>query len=205
MAGVLSFITGSRTKWLVAVLWLGVVVAAGPVQGKFQAGQKNDPSSFLPGGSQAVQALRDVREISGGDAITPAVVVYHRQTGLTAAARAAINRDRAILNMRLPRSDVPSPPLRLSPDKRAGLLVFGLRLRDSAGALKRQVGEIRRVAHASAGLDPKVTGPAGISYDSGRVFGSIDGTLLVVTVGLIFVLLIIIDRSPVFWSIPLFL
>jgi len=54
------------------------------------------------------------------------------------------------------------------------------------------------------GLTVKVSGPAGFSRDAVNVFASINGTLLIATAGLVFVLLIIICRSPIFWFIPLF-
>jgi RND superfamily putative drug exporter len=49
-----------------------------------------------------------------------------------------------------------------------------------------------------------VTGPAGFSSDAIKVFGSIDTTLLAATAGLVFLLLVLIYRSPIFWVIPLF-
>lgn len=54
------------------------------------------------------------------------------------------------------------------------------------------------------GLTVKVTGPAGFSRDAVNVFASINGTLLLATGALVFVLLILIYRSPIFWVIPLF-
>ena len=48
----------------------------------------------------------------------------------------------------------------------------------------------------------KLTGPAGFSHDAIKVFGNISGTLLLVTAGLVFVLLVLIYRSPIFWLIP---
>ena len=56
---------------------------------------------------------------------------------------------------------------------------------------------------APPGLEAKVTGPGGVSYDASQVFKSINGKLLLVTVLLVFVLLILIYRSPIFWAIPL--
>jgi RND superfamily putative drug exporter len=66
------------------------------------------------------------------------------------------------------------------------------------------VGKIRDVAReAPPGLEAKVTGPAGVSYDGSKVFNSINSKLLLVTASLVFVLLVIIYRSPIFWTIPL--
>lgn len=54
----------------------------------------------------------------------------------------------------------------------------------------------------AGGLAAEVTGPAGNRVDLDGAFGSIDGTLLLVTGGLVLLLLVLIYRSPVFWLIP---
>ena len=54
------------------------------------------------------------------------------------------------------------------------------------------------------GLEAKVTGPAGFSADAAKAFEGINSTLLFVTAGLVFVLLVLIYRSPIFWMLPLF-
>jgi RND superfamily putative drug exporter len=193
-----------RAKWVIVAIWLLAAVAAGPVQGRFQSGQKNDPSSFLPGGAESTRVAADLRRISGGEAVTPAVVVFHRAGGLQPSDRAVIDRDRDRLNRALPAGTVPSPPAVVSEDGTAALLSFGLRVAGQEKALNDDVGAIRRaVGAAPVGLEAKVTGPAGISYDAAKVFSGIDGTLLLVTASLVFVLLILIYRSPIFWVIPL--
>jgi putative drug exporter of the RND superfamily len=50
----------------------------------------------------------------------------------------------------------------------------------------------------------EVTGPAGCAADAIEVFDSINGTLLAGTALLVFVLLVLIYRSPIFWLIPFF-
>jgi len=49
-----------------------------------------------------------------------------------------------------------------------------------------------------------VTGPAGFAADAIEVFETINGTLFLAAFGLVFVLLILIYRSPIFLFIPLF-
>ena len=49
-----------------------------------------------------------------------------------------------------------------------------------------------------------MTGPAGFSADATKAFEGINSTLLLVTAGLVFVLLVLIYRSPIFWMLPLF-
>jgi RND superfamily putative drug exporter len=193
-----------RAKWAFAVVWLLLAMIAGSFAGKFQEAQRNDPSSYLPGSAESSKALAQSKTISGGAEITETIVVYHRDGGLLPGDLAAIEADRRELNARLPAAGVPAPPPRRAGDGSAALLDFGLRLHGDSKALNDQVGLIREVAHAGpAGLQAKVTGPGGISYDSSKVFKSINGTLLFATVSLVFVLLILIYRSPIFWFIPL--
>ena len=49
----------------------------------------------------------------------------------------------------------------------------------------------------------KVTGSAGFSADGIKVFDNINGTLLIAAVALVFFLLALIYRSPLFLWIPL--
>ena len=48
-----------------------------------------------------------------------------------------------------------------------------------------------------------MTGLAGYSADASRVFDGINSTLLYSAALLVFVLLVIIYRSPIFWALPL--
>ena len=52
-------------------------------------------------------------------------------------------------------------------------------------------------------LETHLTGPAGIVVDTVAIFGSVDLPLLLATVGLVFVLLIILYRSPLLALLPL--
>ena len=53
------------------------------------------------------------------------------------------------------------------------------------------------------GLTTKVTGPGGYSADASKVFEGINSKLLLATTLLVFVLLVFIYRSPIFWILPL--
>ena len=53
------------------------------------------------------------------------------------------------------------------------------------------------------GLTTKVTGPGGYSADASKVFEGINSRLLLATTLLVFVLLVFIYRSPIFWILPL--
>lgn len=204
MSRLFTFPASRWAKWVIALAWLVIAGASGSVAAKFQDAQKNDPSSYLPGSAESSKALTQVKQISGGDEVTDTIVVFHRASGLRAGDLAAIGADRQRLNPGLPPDSTPAGPPVRSLDGSAALLDFGLRLHNHQKLLNDQVKAIHDVVHgAPAGLDVKVAGPGGASYDAIKVFKSINGTLLFVTVGLIFVLLVAIYRSPIFWVIPL--
>ena len=67
------------------------------------------------------------------------------------------------------------------------------------------VAELRAILGESIpdSIQVKVTGPAGFSADASAAFEGINSTLLLATVALVFFLLVLIYRSPIFWVLPL--
>ncbi len=200
----LTFAAGRRAKFAVLAVWLVVAGVAGSYAGKLEDAEQNEPSAFLPGSAESVAALKAVKRFRSGESV-PAVIVYRRPSGLTAADRAAIARNRAALNASLPVATAPLPPPILSRDGTAALLVAPITPHGQSRRLTSAVDRLRSVAErAPPGLQVELTGPAGFSADAIGVFRQINGTLLLATAGLVFVLLILIYRSPIFWAIPLF-
>ena len=83
---------GSWTKWLVVGFWLVVVVVAFPLSNKLMGAEKNDASAWLPANAESTQVL-DLQSHFQSPNIFPAVVVYDRASGLTAADRAKAAAD----------------------------------------------------------------------------------------------------------------
>ena len=88
---------GRRTKFAVIGVWLLIAMAIGPLSGKFEEVQKNDPIDYLPGSAESVQALKALEDFPSGDEVD-AITVFAREGGLTAADRAAIERTRVAIN-----------------------------------------------------------------------------------------------------------
>lgn len=78
----IGVVCGRRSKWLVLVLWLLVLVFVAPLGMKLSDAQDNDAQSWLPGSAESTQVL-DISEEFRPEQI-PAVVVYARADGLTA-------------------------------------------------------------------------------------------------------------------------
>ena len=95
-----SLLTGRRTKFLVLVFWLVLVGIAGPLAGKLTGAQENDTAAWLPGSAESTKVLEIQQSFQSPDAL-PAVVVYDRPGGLTAADRAKAAADaRAVRHLR---------------------------------------------------------------------------------------------------------
>ncbi|HLY48699.1 MAG TPA: MMPL family transporter [Solirubrobacteraceae bacterium] len=187
------------------VLWLVLGGLGGSFAQSFQNIQKNEESSFLPGSSESVRELTLAKRFPSGERFA-AITVIRRDGGLTSADAAAIEQVKASLTASPPPSGSHAAAVRVSRDHTTALLIVDLKPRGEETLLKSSVSNVeRRVTPLRArGLTVKVSGPAGLSRDAVNVFSSINGTLLLATAGLVFVLLIIIYRSPIFWVIPLF-
>jgi putative drug exporter of the RND superfamily len=199
---------GRRTKFAVIGVWLLIAMAIGPLSGKFEEVQKNDPIDYLPGSAESVQALRALEDFPSGDEVD-AITVFARDGGLTAADRAAIERTRQAINAKQRKDVGITRPALISKDRGTALLVTPITVEnatneaaevmiDTTDDIKAQFGAL------PGGLQAEVTGPAGFSADAIDVFGNINGTLLLATAGLVLILLIAIYRSPIFWTIPFF-
>jgi RND superfamily putative drug exporter len=76
-------VCGRRSKWVVLVLWVIVLVALGPLASKLMDAEKNDAASWLPGSAESTQVLDLQKKFVPQTA--PAVVIFTRDGGLTAA------------------------------------------------------------------------------------------------------------------------
>src|SRR6266496_3298312 len=166
---------GSWTKWVVVGFWLVVVVVAFPLSNKLMGAEKNDASAWLPANAESTQVL-DLQSRFQSPNIFPAVVVYQRASGLTAADRAKAAADARSF---------------------AGLGGVG------AGHVAGAADSIRAITQSHAnGLASHITGPLGNAADSSKVFKGIDSTLLYATLAVVIVILLITYRSPVLWLLP---
>src|SRR5918999_1729679 len=190
------------------VLALAVILAAsvGPFSGKFEDAQENEATSFLPGDAESVRALEAVERFPDGQ-VAAAVTIIARDGGLNAEDQRlarelaqGLNDDPPIITAG---TEGPIP----SRDGEAVLVIT--QVRDTGGTgedFLDSVNDIRDRAHAlrGGGRMVEVTGAAGFGADAIEVFGDINGTLLYAAGGLVLILLILIYRSPIFWTIPFF-
>ncbi len=199
---VLTVAAGRKARFVVFAIWIVIFGGIGSLAGKLDNAEKNESSSFLPGDAESSKVIKEIKQYPGGETAA-AVILYHRPGGLTKRDLAQIAAGRARLNAHLPPFVLPARPIVVSRDHTTALLVPQVKFTGKSEIFKAAVKGINReTTFPDPGLVRKLTGPAGFSNDAIKVFGNINGTLLLVTAGLVFVLLILIYRSPIFWLIP---
>ncbi|MFJ6172578.1 MMPL family transporter [Curtobacterium sp. NPDC092190] len=177
---------------LVVLVWLVVAGVGGPVFGKISEVATNDQTSFLPASADATKVQEraaDFRQASEA----PAIVVLDRDGGLTSDDLAAARR---IADTIGERDDVQgTSPVIPSEDGDAAEIIATLtedaETGDAVSAIRTTVDEA-----LPAGVAGYVTGPAGFTADLTEAFAGIDGLLLGVALAAVFVILIVVYRSP---------
>ncbi|VEI51475.1 MMPL family transporter [Kocuria rosea] len=178
---------------LLIVGWLAVAGVGGPYFGKISEVSTNDQSSFLPESTESTQVTRLLGEFRDSEAI-PAIVLLAREGGLTAADRAWAE-DAAAAVQESGLAEGQTSPLIPSEDGEAFQLVVPLpdgEVVDDVEALAERFETDR-----PEGLQSYVTGPAGFTADLVAGFEGIDGILLGVALAVVFVILLVVYRSPV--------
>jgi RND superfamily putative drug exporter len=203
VGGFAQLVCGRWTKWIVLAVWLGILVVAAPLAGKLSGVEKNDNSAWLPGAAESTQ-VGDLSKRFQPDDIAPAVIVYERTAGITAADKAKAAADVQVIQGLTGISGQVTGPVPAQ-DGKALEVVAPIKV-DAAGwnkitdvvdAIKAQTGS------GENGMGVYLTGPAGNAADSSRAFQGIDGTLLYTTLAIVAIILLITYRSPVLWLFPI--
>jgi RND superfamily putative drug exporter len=203
---------------LALVVWLAIGGIGGPLVGRLSEVQTNDNASVLPSGAEATRVEGLAKEFAATTTL-PYFVVLTRSSGLTERDRAfARSFAEGLPELRLsPRGDqgrayrlgdflAPGPVVPVpSADGRAMLLIASLDgdradevLDGGDTVVTVAAGSVRGALDgAPAGLESHITGPGGIIADLVTAFEGIDGKLLGVALLAVFVILLLVYRSPV--------
>ncbi|MFI1484210.1 MMPL family transporter [Streptomyces sp. NPDC020747] len=205
--GIGWLVCGRRSKWIVVGLWLVLLFLIAPFASKLTDAQDNDAASWLPGSAESTQVL-EISEDFRPEQI-PAVVVYARESGLTAEERAQIAEDaRQIKELRahgILGAETRGPVFDRQTDPRAAQILVPIRM-DEKGweEISPAVDSIRDVVGKGGdGLAVHVTGPGGTSADFSEAFEGIDSTLLFSAMLVVIVMLLLTYRSPTLLLVPL--
>ncbi len=205
MKSLLVLPVGRRARWVVVALWLVAMFAifATNIPGKFADAENNESISYLPGSAEATKALEAQKKLTGSEE-APIVIVYRRDGGLTPADRQRIKLEVEELNSSVDGTSEPFRVAQQSEDGTAVIVTSSITATGEGDDLLDPVNQAREAVSGSFdGLEVALTGPAGYAADSIEVFESINGTLFAAAFGLVFVLLILIYRSPFLLWLPL--
>jgi putative drug exporter of the RND superfamily len=89
-----TFAAGRRSKWIVFGIWFVAIFIASSANlpGKFEDAESNEATSYLPGSAESTHALHATESLQKGE-IAPAVIVFRRESGLTATDSRTIVED----------------------------------------------------------------------------------------------------------------
>ncbi|MEU0451574.1 MMPL family transporter [Streptomyces sp. NPDC006129] len=196
--------TGRRRRavpWAVVGLWLAALVLLGPLAGKFADIQQNRAVDYLPDSADSTQVARIQDQLPGGES-TDLVLVYHRDGGLTDADRRTAAEQIAEVRGA---HELTSEPRGVPSEDGSTLMypVSSTQPGQDEQARDAFVDGVRDVAEGGGGLSVEVGGPGALNTDMNKVFGTLDATLLLATLGVVTVLLVLIYRSPFLWLVPL--
>jgi len=178
---------------LLVIVWLAVAAIGGPYFGRVDEVSSNDPTAYLPTTAEATQVQERLPEFLGSDAI-PAVVLVVGEKRLSDTdleeleawpdELAALPGTTGEVSPAIPSDDGRAVQFFVPIDTNAGVA-------DAVAELRGELAD-----RAPSGTQVYVTGPAGFTGDLVAAFGGIDGILLLVAMLAVFVILIVVYRSP---------
>ncbi|MBB5791863.1 MMPL family transporter [Jiangella mangrovi] len=198
-------VCGRRSKWVVLVFWLVLLVVAFPLSAKLTGAQENDTASWLPGSAESTRVFEIQQDAFQTGEELPAIIVYERDGGITPEDQEKATSDaQAFADVEHVSGDVVGPIP--SEDGEALQVIVPIDPGDGGWfALGDAVDEMNDIVSGGPdGLNAYVAGPAGVSADFADAFEGIDGTLLYAAMGVVIVILLFSYRSPVLWIIPVF-
>ncbi|GKU78791.1 MMPL family transporter [Paenibacillus sp. L3-i20] len=216
---------GRRTRWITLGVWIiAVVVLTFTLPAVGDKEKNNAPN--LESNSPSVVADGLIKQYFPNSSGVPALIVWHRESGLTEEDFSLIQQlSKGLADSPLkaqgkliPLHQLPAPALLQMASEDGTTLVQPILfeeatetelLKENVEAIKGMVieasdGDPFTVAtDSSSELSVRVSGPVGISIDATELFQNADFVLLMATVIIVLVLLLLIYRSPILAIIPL--
>ena len=174
------------------IVWLTAAGVGGPYFGKVSEVASNDQTTYLPESADATQVQALLGEFNDSESI-PAIAVFVGEQQLSEADVEQIGQALEAVAALDSVEDAVSPPV----PSEDGLAVqafipvnAGTEIADAVNELSTELREA-----APDGVEVFVTGPAGLTADLAAGFEGIDGLLLGVALGAVFIILILVYRS----------
>lgn len=187
------------------LIWFALFGAGGAAFGSLSDVSTNDQAQFLAASAEATE-VTELQEGFRDSEDIPAIVVIAGDEKLDEGQLAAIDdlRDE-LLAVDGVNADGASPVLP-SDDGAAVQMILPIEKVDGGEKPAEIVAEVREVLADNPvdGTTAAVTGPAGFTADLSAAFSGIDGLLLAVALAAVFLILIVVYRSPLLPFIVLF-
>ena len=183
--------------------------AGSSYQSKLVEVQKNDNASFLPGSAESTKVLTESEKFNKVQNV-PGFMVFHRESGLTAEDRAAVDKAAGLV-ARTPgiATDALAPP-QVSADGTTVAVFTPLVQKENGQDLRWDlIGEVEEKivnetsAGLPAGLEAYPAGQSGFLLAFTEAFEGIDSTLLIAALTVVIIILLFVYRSPVLWIFPI--
>ena len=216
-----DFSSSRRGKFIVILLWLVIALVLKALAPNLATLYDNNANQRLPSSADSQIANNLLLKAFPNSRGIPAIIVFHDPMGLNVDDRIRIHQmsdwltseqkptaiDTVVSVFTVPQAIGQL----LSSDGTTMTLVMTLKGSSAtAQALSQsQLSTVKVVRNylqrltENSSLQANLTGPLGIVADLQSAFSSIDITLLLTTVGLVFVLLIVLYRSPLLALLPL--
>ena len=199
MIYMLKQLTASPPKWLrillpsaLIVIWFALAGIGGPYFGKISQVASNDQATFLPKSAESTKVNEQIGKFQSSDSIPAIIIFTHDNQPLSSNQIAAITTATASLKAIEGVKDAVSPPI-VSDDGKAAFVVVSTA---SGVEYKTFLPLLREKLDDKIDIQYKITGPVGFLGDLSKAFAGIDGILLVVALAVVFIILLIVYRSP---------
>ncbi len=216
---------GKKMRYVTLAAWIVIAVLLTLLLPAVGDEERNNAPN-LESDSPSVLADQIIKEKFPGTSGVPALIVWHRESGLTgddyslmqAFTQALAAEPLEAQTELVPLHEMPAPALQqfASEDQTTLVLPVSFAEQTETEVLSHNLDEIKRLVEEQSGQKPfdtavddpselsvRVSGPVGISVDATALFEGADVTLLIATVLLVLVLLLVIYRSPILAIIPL--
>lgn len=185
---------------VLVIVWFAAAGIGGPYFGKIADVSSNDPVTFLPESAdstkvnEALPTYRDQQTI-------PVIAVFETDSGQLTPAQVSSLQDSAAQLQTVDGVQAGVSPAIVSDDKQAALITIPV---STDGDFQEVLPLIRTTLDSAEVPSYKLTGPAAFTGDLQAAFEGIDSTLLLVALSVVFVILLIVYRSPFLPFIVLF-
>ncbi len=200
--------SGTPRTWLrillptvLLLVWFAAAALGGPTFGKLSSVSSNDQASFLPASAESTIAIEWQQKFFESGSIPAVVVVVSDSTIERAELGPYVDLASKLGDVdgvQKPESGQSTSVAGPIPSEDGYAIEYIVPIAEDAG-LRDTIAGLRLVLsdELTTGVTGYVTGPAGLTADLVNAFGGIDGLLLLVAGGAVFLILLLVYRSLV--------